>query len=636
MAKINVLDNETINKIAAGEVVERPVSVIKELVENSIDAHAFAITIEIEDGGLSLIRITDNGAGIEKEDVRTAFLRHATSKITSVSELSTIQSLGFRGEALASISAIAMMECITKTKEAMTGVRYKVEGGMEKGFDEIGCPNGTTFVIRQFFYNVPARKKFLKASKTEASYITDVVNRLALSHPGISFKYIVNGKIKLHTSGNFELKDSIYHVFGKKVAQNIVEVAYEKESIKVSGFVGKPEIARGNRQYEIYFVNGRYIKNKWIERGIEDGIKNAMMLHQYPFAVLFVDIEPNEVDVNVHPNKMEVRFDNEEHIYEIVKAAIDKALQQEEPVVLSRFEEKKEEKIVIKEAPEPFEAKRREEENKTKKMPPSFEAPKKVVQEELGFDCRKENTIEQIDTSESKQQTSQQMLEPTYQKTQAQKEIQVQKQKIVEDSSLQHKFLDKKRLPEHKIIGQLFATYWVVEYHKEFFIIDQHAAHEKVLYEKWMNNLREMNIASQGLLEPNVYEVNDQEMENFHKAKEAFHKLGFDAQEFGENTIIVKSVPYLLNKPMQNIDFITLLDGINEHKAVSEEVFTENMASTACKAAIKGNDKLSEAEYEALIDDLLYLDDPYHCPHGRPTMIKMSQYELEKRFKRIV
>ncbi len=693
---IHLLDQDTINKIAAGEVVERPVSVIKELVENAIDAEATAVTVEIEDGGLKMIRITDNGIGMTKEDVGSAFLRHATSKINDASDLDAIHSLGFRGEALASIAAVSMVECMTKTGEAITGIRYQIEGGQEKGLMDIGCPTGTTFLVKDLFYNVPARKKFLKSGKTEANYVSDLISRIALSHPGISFKYVVNGKVRLHTSGNFSLRDCIYQVFGKEYAKHSKEVTYESGQIKISGYVGKPIISRGNRQYEIYYVNGRYIKSRWIQKGIEEGAKDGMMIGQFPFGVFFLEIPFDMVDVNVHPNKMEVRFDQEEEIRHHFREAVRGALSDREPVdkvsLDGRLEKEvekriiKEEKKILKEAPEPFEVSRHHKEERSpvqnfgvrkdyhsqSRITSDFnrkpcgtsevkgEIPTKditetrvmtsvqestMVHEQAVYDVSNINARVSRDDSKEVDQ-HQDKKDQTQNPVQSEKNVEKPRDQLVEKQVQPQQvevqnldvFLDKEQIKKHKVIGQAFKTYWIVEYGKELYIVDQHAAHEKVLYEAWVKAVSDLDMPSQLLLEPKVYELSDKEFHVFESFQEDIGNLGFDAEIFGEQTIIVKSVPYLLNTPMQDMDFIHFFDQLVEGEASirKEDQYLHKLASVACKAAIKGNDKLSEVEYRSLVEQLLNLEDPYHCPHGRPTMIRMSKYELEKKFRRIV
>lgn len=615
MNKISLLDQDTINKIAAGEVVERPLSIVKELVENSMDAKATSITVEIEDGGIGLIRITDNGNGIEKEQIRIAFVRHATSKIQKASDLDQIQSLGFRGEALASISAVSRIECISKIQGDLTGVRYVMEGGIEKSYEEIGVPNGTTFIIRDLFYNVPARKKFLKSEQTEAGYISDLISRMALSHPGISFKYIVNGKVRLHTSGNYSLRDCIYQIFGKEFAKHSKEVDYQEDQIRIFGFIGDAMLARGNRQYEIYYVNGRYIKSNPIQKGIEEGCKENLMINQFPFAVLFIELPYRLVDVNVHPNKMQVRFSDEEGMSEHIRKAIVSTLRKEEPIRKVELDlpiEVKSEVVAekklhidhIQKAPEPFETRRQE----------AFR--QEVFHQEA---IRPEHSKPlPIMASEDKA-----VFEPSGVITGVNETLDV--------------FLDQEKVKKHKIIGQVFNTYWIVQFQQELYIIDQHAAHEKVLYEKWMKAIVNADISAQMLLEPRVLELSDREYEIYKKHKADLENFGFVLEEFGQKTILIKSVPYLLNQSGSTMDFILLFDQLEENRQINKkEKYAEALASVACKAAIKGNDKLSVQEYQQLIDDLLQLEDPYYCPHKRPTMIRLSQYELEKKFKRKV
>ncbi len=574
MSRIHLLDQDTINKIAAGEVVERPISVIKELIENAIDAKATAVTVEIEDGGLKLIRITDNGSGMSREDVKNAFLRHATSKIEDAGDLSAIGSLGFRGEALASIAAVSMVECMTKTKEDIAGIRYVMEGSVEKSFSDIGCPNGTTLVVRELFYNVPARKKFLKTPKTEGGYVSDLMHRMALSHPGISFKYIMNGKVKLHTSGNFALKDCIYQLFGKEYAKSSKKVDYEMGDLRITGYVGEPVLSRGNRQYEIYYVNGRYIKSKWIQKGIEEGTREAMMINQFPFAVLFLEMPLDKVDVNVHPNKMQVRFDDEQGIMMHFRQAVIDALHSREPVASVSLTEKedkkiekqilKEERRFIKDAPEPFEVSRRSKPAYQQAKP---EFVKRDEPQPEDINALNRNPLRETEAFEKSAndakppvvqdtvEESDQAVEPVpKQENEEIKRPNAEQQKM-EEANLDS-FLDDQQIKKHRIIGQAFKTYWIVEYHNEMYIVDQHAAHEKVLYETWLNTIKGMDIPSQVLLEPLVYDLSDGEYDVFEAFRDDILKLGFDVEAFGGTTIIIKSVPYLLNMPLADMDFI--------------------------------------------------------------------------------
>ncbi len=640
MNKIHLLDKETINKIAAGEVVERPLSIVKECVENAIDAKANAITIDIEDGGLKCIRITDNGVGMDKEDVKSAFLRHATSKIKDSDDLDHIRSLGFRGEALASIAAVSMVECMTKTEDALTGIRYVIEGGQQKELQEIGCPSGTTFVIKELFYNVPARKKFLKTPRTEAGYITDLVYRLALSHPGISFKYIVNKTVKLHTSGNYSLKDCIYQVFGKAYAKQSREVNYTQGEYTVTGYIGEPELSRGNRQYEIYYVNHRYIKSKWIQEGIEAGFKDALMSNQFPFAVLFLKCSSELLDINVHPTKMDARFEDELLVSQIFKEAIIQTFKQKEPIVDVQLINEKEKNVYekkLEKVPEPFENKRRESMIKEGKLSEGVNARPTSIKP---FETQ-QPTMSPVMPKKAmpvEENVNAETPKVEIDKVDVPKEVATASQpNLVGEPITMDAFLDVEKIKKHQIIGQLFKTYWLVQYEKELYIIDQHAAHEKVLYTTWVKKIENHEVSSQMLLESKVYTLSDREFELFQEHHQALNDLGFEVEEFGDNTIVVKSVPYLLNAPLSHMDFIHFFDQIKSGvRLKKEEHYLHQLATVACKAAIKGNDKMSVLEYQSLINQLLELEDPYHCPHGRPTMIRIRQQELEKKFKRIV
>lgn len=612
MATIAVLDQNTIDKIAAGEVVERPASVVKELVENAMDAGATAITVEIRDGGISLVRITDNGSGIPAEQVPLAFLRHATSKIRSVEELVQIASLGFRGEALSSISAVAQVEMITKTPDALTGTRYVIEGGAEKANEEVGAPTGTTFLVRNLFYNTPARQKFLKTPVTEANAVTSVVEQLALSHPGISFKYMVNSQVKLHTSGNRNLKELVYNIYGRDIARELIEIHSESPLMTIDGFIGKPVISRGNRNFENYYVNGRYVRSKLLARAIEDGYQTSMMQHKYPFTLFYVQMDGEAVDVNVHPTKMEVRFMNQEEVFELFQKEIHQVLHEATliPKVAPGKEEKKPLSAQIpgppeNPIPEPFERKRMEE-------------TKKVEPEENG-----------------KNETKQQPLpvnSPVIPPREEQPRVKYEQQSFFKNEMLAEEDRIKFRL-----IGQVFGTYWMIEYGEEMLIIDQHAAHEKILYEQLMEELADNHVYSQNLVTPLLISLTHKEKEMLGKCKEAFSKLGFEIEEFGGDEYAIVAVPshflHLVSKDL----FYSILDELIENPMADRiEKITDRCATISCKAAVKGNHTLSFAEANELIDKMLHAKDPYHCPHGRPTTISMSKKEFEKKFKRIV
>lgn len=651
MRKIAVLDQNTIDKIAAGEVVERPASVVKELVENAVDAGATAITVEIKEGGISFIRVTDNGGGIEKEQVPLAFLRHATSKIEKVEDLLQISSLGFRGEALSSISAVSQMEVITKTPEALTGVRYVIEGGREKTLEEVGAPNGTTMLVRNLFFNTPARGKFLKTAMTEAGYVSGYMEQLALSHQDISFKYMVNGQTKLHTSGNSNLKDVIYGIYGRDITRELVPVAFERPGISIEGFIGKPVIARGNRNFENYYINGRYVKSKILMKAIEEAYKPYMMQHKYPFVCLHYDIEGEEIDVNVHPTKMEVRFQNQGAVYNATYDMITAALSHREMIPEVELEKRTEPKQEKTAPPEPFEtgykqqAKKWENSIKEAKTPyvaadlkpaiqkpsiPVPSVPQTGLQPAMAEPARKAATVKSELPGSVRPQTE--VHTPTVSEKPS-----VSPEKPVQMELFDDRLLSKKARLHHRIIGQLFETYWLVEYDNKFYIIDQHAAHEKVLYERFMKEFANREIVTQMVSPPQVISLNLQEDLLLKTHMELFKRFGFEISEFGGREYSIHGVPAnLYGISVQNF-FVELLDSLeNENARQPLDILTGRIATAACKAAVKGNNTLSVQEADKLIDELLGLDNPYHCPHGRPTIISMTKYELEKKFKRIV
>lgn len=610
MAEIVLLDKNTIDKIAAGEVVERPSSVVKELVENAIDAGATAISVEIKEGGLSFIRVTDNGSGIERSQVKKAFLRHSTSKIRQAEDLFDVKSLGFRGEALSSIAAVAQIELITKTKDSLTGVRYRIEGGEEKEIEEIGAPEGTTFLVRNLFYNTPARKKFLKSAQTEGSYIGELLEKLALSNPQISFQLHLNGKERLRSSGNGNLKDLIYHIYGRDTALNLTEIHRNFDGFTIDGFLGKPIISRGNRAYEHYYINGRYVKSKLIAKAIEDGYSSFMMQHKYPFVVLHLGVEGHHLDVNVHPTKMELRFDDQQTLYRVLADAIKETMLEKELIPEVTFEKTAEEKA------EEAEAKKKREQEK-KVMPQPFEE-KRMEQfkiEEAAEYRRDEiqyKATQEIVRAESGQKPEQLEFFPK-------------------------KLLDAESVPEHRIIGQLFQTYWLVEFDNQFYMIDQHAAHEKVLYERLMENLRKKQITSQYISPPMVISLSAKEEEMLAEYADYFEQMGFEISNFGGREYTVSAVPANLYGLAGEELFFEILDGLTEEKGrMEEEAILEKLASMSCKAAVKGNMQLSYREAEALVKELLTLENPYHCPHGRPTIVSMSRQEIERKFRRIV
>ena len=680
MPEITLLSQETIDKIAAGEVVERPSSVVKELVENAIDAKATAVTVEIKEGGISFIRITDNGCGIERAQVPLAFLRHSTSKIKSVEDLMSITSLGFRGEALSSIAAVSQVELITKTYGELTGTRYVIEGSKEKENEEIGAPEGTTFIVRNLFYNTPARRKFLKTAQTEGNYINDLMERLALSHPGVSFKFINNGQTKIHTSGNSREKDMIYHIYGRDITSGLLEIDHKNEYFHVKGFIGKPLISRGNRNFENYFINGRYIKSALLSKSIEEAYKGFLMQHQYPFCVLYFSMDTDLLDVNVHPTKMELRFSNNEAIYktlfEIIRGALThKDFIPEVPVQEEKIRKRENIKAPL---PEPFErrgvetvrsggrfqpqdiqqgtgaqsgfAASKENEDVQTTIPMQSAAPPENLSVFNSLLPKKETAVTEQSADRVSESNTYTVSKPVPQPIQADKttaslpeetaaalpesKVTYEQQEL---AAVSEGFLTRDAKKKHKIIGQLFDTYWMVEYEDKLFIIDQHAAHEKVLYEKTMKKVREKTFSSQTLSPPIILTLSIEEIEMLEKYREQIDAFGYEIEPFGGKEYAVTAIPADFTGIDTKTMFLEMLDdfaNINEND--SPNAIMEKVASMSCKAAIKGNQHISRPEAERLIDELLELENPYNCPHGRPTIISMTKYEIEKKFKRIV
>lgn len=618
MPNIAILNQETIDKIAAGEVVERPCSVVKELVENAIDAGSTAITVEIKEGGISFIRITDNGCGIERDQVAVAFYRHSTSKIRSAEDLLTVKSLGFRGEALSSISAVARVELITKTYDELTGTRYVIEGSKELSNEEIGAPDGTTFIVKDLFYNVPARRKFLKTAQTEGSYISDMVEKLALSHPDISFKFINNNQTKLHTSGNGNRKDIIYHIFGREISSSLLEVKHECEYFKVEGFIGKPVITRGNRNYENYFINGRYVKSNILSRAIEEAYKSFLMQHQYPFTVLYFTFF-SELDVNVHPTKMELRFDNNNEIYVELCDTIYAILSHKEMIPEVPVDSTPAPKKIVHEYKEP--------------IPEPFE--KRRINEVRAAESR--SVYGQSVTSTVKNYSATEPAAKAPETSTAYEPAQVVTGTQQTLGDYDKVFLTESSKKQFSIIGQLFKTYWLIEFEDKLYIIDQHAAHEKVLYEKTMARLANKDFTSQRISPPIVMTLDARECEMLEKYRPQIEQFGYEVEHFGGKEYMISAIPdNLFNIDMKDL-FIEMLDDFsNATGRQTPDIITEKVSSMSCKAAVKGNDKLTLPEINKLIDELLSLDNPYNCPHGRPTIISMSKYEIEKKFKRIV
>ncbi len=622
MNNIQLLDQITIDKIAAGEVIERPASVVKELVENAIDAGATAVTVEIRDGGISFIRITDNGCGIPKEEVALAFLRHSTSKIRTVEDLTSVASLGFRGEALSSIAAVAQVELLTKTKDALLGTRYVIEGGVEKKLEEAGAKDGSTFLIRNIFFNTPARRKFLKTTMTEASHIQELMVRLALSHPEVSFEFITNNQSKLHTSGNGKLKDVIYQVFGREITMNLLEIDEAAIGLKVTGFVGKPLISRGNRNYENYYINGRYVKSNTIAKAIEDAYKDFTMQHKYPFTVLHFTMNGNDLDVNVHPTKMELRFSNQQDVYNFVYQAVKNAISEKELIP----------RVELPQA-------------KSEEKPEARPMPSPVVKPvEKNLDYFMERMKERVASyhnqeSQAEVKNVHEIERPQKQHDRIREAVSYNKEPREEQLNLfEENLLSKEATAEHKIIGQLFDTYWLVEFRDQLYIIDQHAAHERVLYEKTLHGMKERDFTSQYLSPPIILNLSMQEANILKEHMDIFTNIGFEIEAFGGDSYAVRAVPDNLFSIAKKELFIEMLDNLADgiHASVAPDLIAEKIASMSCKAAVKGNARLSAKEVEVLIRELLELDNPYHCPHGRPTIIAMTKRELEKKFKRII
>lgn len=620
MAEIRVLDSNTIDKIAAGEVVERPASIAKELVENAVDAGATAITVEIKDGGISFLRVTDNGNGIEASQVRNAFLRHATSKIQDASDLSRIVSLGFRGEALSSIAAVSQVELITKTEEALTGVCYSIEGAKEISFEEVGAPKGTTMIVKNIFFNTPVRRKFLKQSVTEGGYITDLMEHMALSRPDVAFKYTINGQTRFNTSGNGELKEVIYRIYGKDITTNLVEIQSEIGGMKMEGYLGKPILNRANRNFEIYFLNGRYVKSQTINKSIEEGYKEYLMQHKYPFCVLHFSVDTDTIDVNVHPTKMDVRFMDGTRFYDFVSSSISAALKVREMIPDVVLEDKKEEKIEPLHIPEPFEEKRMEQNRVFEEM--KYEAATPNISDKMN------NPVWNRVLGEPK---------PVHNIIKANETVIIEKP--VQMDFFEEKMLSVEAKDEYRILGQIFDTYWLVAFRDKLFIIDQHAAHEKVKYERMMEHFRNKSVSAQTLNPPIVLTLSGKEEMLFKEYEEYFLSLGFEIEEFGGSEYAIRSVPMDLYGCNEKEMFSEVMDELMQNGSgikKESDVVCGKIASMACKAAVKGNNSFSMAEMEALIDELLTLENPYNCPHGRPTIIAMSKYEIEKKFKRIV
>lgn len=706
MSNIHVLDQITIDKIAAGEVIERPASVVKELVENAIDAGSGSVTVEIKEGGISYMRIADNGCGIARDDVQNAFLRHSTSKIRAAEDLEHIASLGFRGEALSSIAAVSQVEMITKTKEQLLGTRYQIAGGKEEELEDTGASDGTTFLIRKLFYNVPARRKFLKTPITEASHVGDLMTRLALSHPEISFQFINNGQSRLHTSGNGNLKDVIYHVYGREITANLIPLEYKNNGLSLSGYIGAPLISRGNRNFENYFINGRYVKSNIIYRAIEDAYKDFSMQHKFPFTVFHITIDGEHVDVNVHPTKMELRFNNQQEVYNTLYEAIDSALHGRELIPKVTLDEPKvprTEAVPVTKEKQNFRTTGSSVSfastagNMTKqaaqsemwagvqtpvkqksKIPPKEERNLDYFMEQMkkrvtsyhqqnssaevksrsdifkperqadrireavsqykatARDAKKQEFPKKTDVTPEIPGTAKTTTEKT---TANEQGIDIKANEKPEQMDLfEDRFLDKERKADYTLIGQIFDTYWLVQFENSLYIIDQHAAHERVLYERTLRETKNREFTSQMISPPIILNLTMQEAELLRQYMDRFTRIGFEFEEFGQDSFAVRSVPDNLFSIAKKDLLLEMIDHLSDelNRNQPSDLIDEKIASMSCKAAVKGNMSLSAAEVDTLIGELLLLDNPYHCPHGRPTIISMTKRELEKKFKRIV
>ena len=644
---INILDKDTIDKIAAGEVVERPASIVKELLENSIDAGSSLVTVEIKNGGIDLIRITDNGCGIPSREVKKAFLRHATSKIVSDKDLISIKSLGFRGEALSSIAAVSRCEMITKTRDELTGVRYYIEGGREVEYEEIGAPDGTSIIIRDIFYNTPARRKFLKTASTEGAHISELVEKLAMANTEIAFKFISNGQIKLQTNGSGNLKDIVYQLYGKEISKALCNVDYEKNGIKIRGVVARPEVTRSSRNLENIFVNGRYIKDNIISKAVEDGFGDRLMQHQYPFCALNFDLDG--VDVNVHPRKMEVRFSDRNFVYDNTKEAVEEIFITQSAVREVPVGKASNEKKIFVNTPEPFENKRRD----------MSEMPEKVSQnkyeditkdtphstgsdDEIKWRVPKENMYNpKDDMSFIKDENIKRVYSDINDlSNKSIKEVNIGNIDEANPNGIkpsQLSFFESESKKYMKVIGQVFDTYWIVQLENEMYIIDQHAAHEKVMYERLLKESKANKLSSQMINPPIIVTLTDLEQNVLKEHMDEFRGIGFDIEEFGGKEYKINAIPNIFPSiPKAELFNEMLSDSTNYDVISPSELILAKVASMSCKAAIKGNMRISLLEANELFDELLSLDNPYNCPHGRPTVIKMTKQEIEKKFKRIV
>lgn len=628
MSKIKVLDNLTIQKIAAGEVVERPSSIVKELLENSLDANSNNITIEIQNGGKTYIRITDDGDGINEEDLELAFERHSTSKLSTVEDLYTIRSLGFRGEALSSISNVSRVEIMTKTEDSIGGIQAIVEEGKVIEKNVIGSPKGTTMIIRDLFYNLPVRKKFLKSDLVESNQISDIVYKIALGNLGISFKFIKDNKIILKTSRNNDLSSHIYSILGKEFSKNLVETNFEEYGITVKGLISNNNLYRSNRSHQYIYINGRYINNTSISYAIENQFKSIIPLNRFPVFILFIEMDPSIIDVNIHPTKQEIKFANQDEIIEVINKAIENSLYSSITIPKVNFS-KKENKKEDNSLPLLFEFTPQVEEKLEEDnfKPSNFDIEQEIIVKDLTEQKEFMPNSNNIYINEAENK------EKYFPKA---NDLNIDNEKINENY-LNNKSTIKDTLTNIEPIGVIFSTYILAEdrVNEKFYFIDQHAAHERVMYEKYLNEYEKENIATQQILIPEIIELTNTEMSNFLEGISVFINLGFDLEQFGNNSIIIRGVPLIFGKPNIKDLFYDLLDNIQREIKSSYDIRVEKIMKIACTNAIKSGDNISNLEIYSLFDQLKKCKDPHSCPHGRPTMLEMTKKDIEKEFLRI-
>lgn len=634
MGKIRLLDSNTIDQIAAGEVVERPLSVVKELVENSMDAGADAITVEIRDGGIEFIRVTDNGSGIDADDMALAFERHATSKIRSIEDLSDLHSMGFRGEALASISSVSRVTLISAKKGELMGHRFESDGGVAGELTEVGAPQGTTVIVAHLFYNVPVRRKFLKSPVTEGNAVGELMEHLALSRPDISFKFVNNGRTVFFTNGAGELKDVIYRIYGREMAREVVPVSYEKDGIRIDGYLGTPSINRPNRNFENYFLNERYIKSDVIAGGLEDGYQGYTMKHKFPFCVISINVPADSIDVNVHPSKMDVRFKDRESFFAAVSEAVHTALHAQEMIPEADLSgERKSIRPVVDSAPEPYEIKRRKDEETA-----DIESSNKdsAVKESKNAEIFSVDFSEDVPVLKDEKKTEREST-PAVPSFEVRRSIEDVKPGKQIEMLPKERVISKNARGRYELIGQVFNCYWIFVYEDRLYFADQHACHEKVNYEHFIKAYKEHEVYKQQVDPPVVVTLSNEEEEIFLRFKDYLDELGFEADSFGGKEYALHTVPLDQYRKDAGTLFLDILNDIRQRGIkATPDMIEKVIASMACKASVKAGDRIQREQMDTILDELLTLDNPYHCPHGRPTVFSVDRYELEKRFKRVV